>query len=401
MKYLYCFNSHSDFYNKDMVLKDDNVVLCKDTDINKWHAHYHHPPYDAQIEYLECTGIQWIDPDYNSGNSSIISITAQLTSLTAQCRIIGNNSGYLEIYINGSAKWGAASNGTTVNSNITADTNVHIFKIDNVANKAYSDNSSWNITHNGASYYNKVGLFGRLNNNTGCTGKIYSARIYEGNTLIRDLIPVRVGTTGYMYDKISGRFFGNAGTGNFTLGQDIIPIEYIQSTAKTQYINTGVKACMNKIRCVCDMAPMNTADSAFFGSRGTYYLFYCVGSNYFWPISKCNTINGTLQTNKKYHIDWNKGNFTLTGENGVYQQGSRSNTTQDANPMYIFNFNPIDNNSRYGNAKLYYFKIYVDDVLVRDFSPVRVGTVGYLFDKVNRQLYGNAGSGAFTLGPDI
>ena len=35
-----------------------------------------------------------------------------------------------------------------------------------------------------------------------------------------DLIPVRVGQTGYMYDRISGSFYGNAGTGSFTLGPD-------------------------------------------------------------------------------------------------------------------------------------------------------------------------------------
>lgn len=34
-----------------------------------------------------------------------------------------------------------------------------------------------------------------------------------------DLIPVRIGTTGYMYDKISGQLL--AGTGEFILGQDI------------------------------------------------------------------------------------------------------------------------------------------------------------------------------------
>ena len=52
-------------------------------------------------------------------------------------------------------------------------------------------------------------------------------------------------------------------------------VEYIQSTG-TQYINTGIKPCMNKTRCVCDISPMNENDTAFFGSRGTYYLFYNV-----------------------------------------------------------------------------------------------------------------------------
>jgi hypothetical protein len=53
------------------------------------------------------------------------------------------------------------------------------------------------------------------------------SKIYEywltdqfGKRII-DLIPVRKGTTGYMYDKITGKLFGNAGTGTFTLGPDI------------------------------------------------------------------------------------------------------------------------------------------------------------------------------------
>ena len=52
-------------------------------------------------------------------------------------------------------------------------------------------------------------------------GKIYYARLYNNNNLIMNLIPVRKGTVGYMYDKVSGQLFGNAGTGNFILGPDI------------------------------------------------------------------------------------------------------------------------------------------------------------------------------------
>jgi hypothetical protein len=35
-----------------------------------------------------------------------------------------------------------------------------------------------------------------------------------------ELIPVRVGNVGYMYDKVNGKLFGNSGTGSFTLGAD-------------------------------------------------------------------------------------------------------------------------------------------------------------------------------------
>lgn len=58
--------------------------------------------------------------------------------------------------------------------------------------------------------------------NAGVGLRIYYYKIYDNNTLVRDLVPVRVGTTGYMYDKVSDTLFGNAGTGDFTLGPDKI-----------------------------------------------------------------------------------------------------------------------------------------------------------------------------------
>jgi hypothetical protein len=36
----------------------------------------------------------------------------------------------------------------------------------------------------------------------------------------RDFVPVRVGQVGYLYDRVSGTLYGNAGTGNFTVGPD-------------------------------------------------------------------------------------------------------------------------------------------------------------------------------------
>lgn len=51
---------------------------------------------------------------------------------------------------------------------------------------------------------------------------MYNFSIYnENDVLILGLIPVRVGTTGYMYDKVSGQLFSNNGTGSFIVGPDV------------------------------------------------------------------------------------------------------------------------------------------------------------------------------------
>ena len=41
-----------------------------------------------------------------------------------------------------------------------------------------------------------------------------------------------------------------------------------------------------------------------------------------------------------------------------------------------------------------------EDNLMADFIPVRVGDVGYMYDRISGQLFGNSGTGAFIVGPD-
>jgi hypothetical protein len=177
-------------------------------------------------------------------------------------------------------------------------------------------------------------------------------------------------------------------------------VEYIQNTGGA-WIDTGIQPCMNKIRCLCEMSPMTNSDTAFFGSRGTYFLFYNVSGNYFWPISKCETIQGTLTVGNKYVVDWNKGTLEVTGTDGVYQKGVRSNNTQDTRNLYIFNFNPVD--GRQALAKVYYFKIYIEDVLVRDFIPCKrkSDNIAGLYDLVENTFYSSITQTQLSSGPEL
>lgn len=50
--------------------------------------------------------------------------------------------------------------------------------------------------------------------------RIKYAKFHKGSTLVRDYIPVRRGAVGYMYDRVSGKLFGNDGTGAFIIGPD-------------------------------------------------------------------------------------------------------------------------------------------------------------------------------------
>lgn len=51
--------------------------------------------------------------------------------------------------------------------------------------------------------------------------------------------------------------------------------------------------------------------------------------------------------------------------------------------------------------KLYSLKHYRGGVLIHDYIPVRVGSVGYLYESVSGELLSNIGTGDFVLGPDV
>ncbi len=90
----------------------------------------------------------------------------------------------------------------------------------------------------------------------------------------------------------------------------------------------------------------------------------------------------------------------------LYFNGTLAATLGDASPssqnLFLFALN--DNGTASQNlsnlVRVYGIK-YGDSSGQHDFIPVRVGQVGYLYDRVTRKLYGNAGTGSFTLGPDV
>lgn len=67
---------------------------------------------------------------------------------------------------------------------------------------------------------NDVSGSGFLLEQTDGSRRLYGISIADGGKDIRDFIPVRVGSVGYLYDRVSGQLFSNAGTGAFVIGPD-------------------------------------------------------------------------------------------------------------------------------------------------------------------------------------
>lgn len=97
-------------------------------------------------------------------------------------------------------------------------------------------------------------------------------------------------------------------------------------------------------------------------------------------------------------------NLIITGSNGnslTLEVNGTTNTITRA-------FSAVNNLLLFGGYtnsggawKFYAMQLSKNGTKVRDFIPVRVGQVGYLYDKVSGQLFGNQGTGAFIVGPDV
>ena len=187
-------------------------------------------PYDAEIEYLESTGTQFIDtnfiPDVNSAARIIWSSIERNTYGYFGSRSLDYNGLYRfcgTTFING------AYFAFAMTYNKWADNKVALQN--NTIYDCYAENGKYII--NGTEYSSDVisnyqgsafylfRYFGG-NNDKWYRSKMrcYRLKLYSNNVLVRDMIPVRVGQVGYMYDKVSGELFGNADTGDFILGPD-------------------------------------------------------------------------------------------------------------------------------------------------------------------------------------
>lgn len=187
-------------------------------------------PYDSEIEYLQNTGTQFIDTGIKSaGNVYIkISLIDYFNADHLGIWAFGGKNGYLNkeysLFINGSnQKVNFRYNNSAIEcdaySSYSPSSVVEIgggiIKI-GTYQKTYSQKTftgSYNILLGGSGNGASSPFLGR--------NKIGVTYISDGTTT-RNFIPVRVGQTGYMYDKVSGQLFGNAGTGVFIIGPDVV-----------------------------------------------------------------------------------------------------------------------------------------------------------------------------------
>jgi hypothetical protein len=189
-------------------------------------------PYDAEIEYLESRNGAYIDTLLGANNNYVIDCKFKVVNPTTNISPFGfyvNGVSALRTYWRKSGSFYYQYKFTNgIDTNITTKDEWHnvLFTNEKVIfdGQQFSPSTASDYVNNNLKFI----LFGSNSSNSGYELMsthvsfidIAYISISLNNSKIADFIPVRVGQVGYMYDKVSGTLFGNAGTGNFILGPD-------------------------------------------------------------------------------------------------------------------------------------------------------------------------------------
>lgn len=356
------------------------------------------------LPYLKSSGTQYIDTGFKPNNNTraimkyvVLSSGNRPTQALFGGRIADGNAMFEMFIINNSyfrpgygAKNTLQITGTS-DKLVLIDMNKETTTI-NGTSVSYSSEtfqSNYNLTLFG------VNNGGTVEAATMATAKLYSCQIYDNGTLIRDYIPTKDDNdVACLYDKVNEQYYYNAGTGTFEYGEEsYTQVEYLESSG-TQYINTGFNPNYNT-RVVLDADILNN-NGFLLGSRHSSSA-NSTSNNFAITYSSTTKVRTDFGGNEGYitvssvlgrHIiDKNK---KVTTYGGVSYTSTPVNATFQSNyPLYLLTVNTAGTIRSDGiSAKIYSCQIYDNDVLVRDYVPVKDGTgERYLYDLVNGMPY--------------
>ena len=172
-------------------------------------------------------------------------------------------------------------------------------------------------------------------------------------------------------------------------------VEYLESTG-TQCIDTGYSNSQCPYFSL-DVQPLITnVDSGMFGAYTDGYSVQQYLGRWRWydngwtltdiPVDITRTTNITKNANG-WFVDGEitKTSSGLYGDLSLVLFGLNVNSVKrTTKPLRVNQLSLFDKNSS----------------LVADFIPIRKGNIGYMYDRLSRQLLGNQGTGEFIIGPD-
>lgn len=183
-------------------------------------------PYDAEVDYIESTGTQYIDTGVILDGDSVANLTLSITTKQDN-GIFGARSA---LNVNDFSWHILSSNKNRRNYGTEENTSGGVISLNTINNYRAEANvyeGNWNVayTFTKQTFQTPVSAYICAVNNNGSPLNLSKMKIFKcaikGVNKSVNLIPVRVGQVGCMYDKISGTLLYNAGTGSFILGPDV------------------------------------------------------------------------------------------------------------------------------------------------------------------------------------
>lgn len=392
----------------------------------------------TQIEYIQSSGTQYIDTNIPAIQYYKVNIDFQWLSSGDQT-IIGGNGGKTSViylgcnsssntsyYFNWSNSWIDIPN--------MVDNNRHQVEISLESGNITINRDNTNIysssdTLDGATTSSEtLKIFCRTNLNNKWTGRIYDLKFYDllnNSILINHFIPCIQDSDDAigLYDIVNNQFYGNSGTGTFVAGPEIDwkdyyqEVQYIQSSG-TQYIDTGIIPTVSptnlKYIVKCNSESGYSSDNCILGARlaGGY-----AGSGYKLNLydtvteyqdivtpSGSNVWSPALRDQEVVYEVQVKSGDTYYKENGVTKASHSTTGTTDTHnqSLYLMAMNQSGAQWFY-HGKIYYLKIWDQDVFVQDLVPCyrKSDDKPGMYDIIAGQFLTNAGTGDFTVGPDV
>lgn len=185
--------------------------------------------YDAEVEFLRATNGAYIEIPHGISGDTYISCDGIIPPSSSDRFLLGSSDGWENCHVMlGSRSTNSYSLRYGTNVNVSISKSYAAFGVRHTFSKNGVTYKWGNYKVTGATFVKtiqKTFLFAGTSDgvealNPGENITIYSFSMRDNNYYI-DLTPVRVGTVGYMYDRVSGQLFGNKGTGAFVLGPDV------------------------------------------------------------------------------------------------------------------------------------------------------------------------------------
>ena len=438
------------------------------TGLNAWSGHAVTVPFlicssDAYrvVEYIQSTGTQYIDTEYYPNPNTRMEAdllfvgdkgdrtAAKVGSSPFGCEeskgltSFSMNFGAKEIQDNELFTWfektygqGAPVKNTIINSRTVRST----FTVNARTGAVQYGTVTWQAvpkttTHavNAMSIFGAGAADGLVTPFTVFGMRVFGWKIWDGDTLVRDFVPCyRVfDLSGGLLDRVSGRFFTNAGTGAFsydvTTYDAALPAAYRQLGALVatggQHIATGVYADSNTAVTV-EFTPYDvTAQRRVFAVRTTAPSAATAADLFFetyvndggrWA---CCCTDGPYDSASDSAGLWSSGaaapsagtrtSLTLDSHGDAFyvngaKQVSLARSRAQSSPVPIELMRAGGTGEEYGWAKLYAAYIWQNGTLQRNFVPcyrVADGLTG-LYDLVTETFFPSAGDSPFLHGTD-